>query len=283
MRIFQEPADINSLLRKERTLGKKVGFVATMGALHEGHLALIAASKRENDITVCSIFVNPTQFNNKEDLQKYPRPFDLDRQKLEEAGCDVLFAPSESQMYPEPPRLKMDFGNLETVMEGKFRPGHFNGVGIVVGKLFNIIQPDTAYFGQKDYQQFLVISTLLKDLSFPIRLVCNPTVRESSGLALSSRNLRLNEREKALAPIIFKCLQNASEGILSGHSIESVKSKVSSSLEQNSDFKLEYTEVADSETLEILNGNISSRKVVICIAAFLGGVRLIDNVLVEVK
>lgn len=283
MRIFQEPADINSLLRKERTLGKKVGFVATMGALHEGHLALIAASKRENDITVCSIFVNPTQFNNKEDLQKYPRPFDLDHQKLEEAGCDVLFAPSESQMYPEPPRLKMDFGNLETVMEGKFRPGHFNGVGIVVGKLFNIIQPDTAYFGQKDYQQFLVISTLLKDLSFPIRLVCYPTVRESSGLALSSRNLRLNEREKALAPIIFKCLQNASEGILSGHSIESVKSKVSSSLEQNSDFKLEYTEVADSETLEILNGNISSRKVVICIAAFLGGVRLIDNVLVEVK
>jgi len=283
MRIFQEPSDINSLLSAESSLGKKIGLVPTMGALHEGHLALVTASQRENDVTVCSIFVNPTQFNNKEDLTNYPRPIESDRQKLEEIGCDVLFAPSETQMYPELPRMKMDFGHLETVMEGKFRPGHFNGVGIVVAKLFNIIQPDTAYFGQKDYQQYLVISTLLKDLSFSIRLVCYPTVRESSGLALSSRNLRLTDREKTIAPLIYKCLQLASEGLLSGNSVESVKKIVSETLKEEPNFNLEYIEIADSKTLEILSGNVSNRNVVICIAAFLGGVRLIDNILVEVK
>ena len=146
MRIFQSQSDISNFLKTERALGKKIGFVPTMGALHEGHLALIHTSKRANDLTVCSIFVNPTQFNNKEDLAKYPRPTDSDRQKLEDAICDVLFIPSENEMYRELPRLKLDFGALETVMEGKFRPGHFNGVGIVVTKLFNIIQPDTVYF-----------------------------------------------------------------------------------------------------------------------------------------
>jgi pantoate--beta-alanine ligase len=282
MRIFQSPSDISNFLSSERALGKKIGFVPTMGALHEGHLALINSSKLANDITVCSIFVNPTQFNNKEDLAKYPRPIDADRQKLEEANCDVLFIPSENQMYDELPRLKFDFGDLEKVMEGQFRPGHFNGVGIVVAKLFNIVQPDISYFGQKDYQQFMVISTLVKDLSFQIQLVCHPTIREKDGLALSSRNLRLSSDERAIAPLIYKCLQSAVSELKKGISIESIKEQVSNEINSHAGFQLEYIEFADANTLSLLEGYVKNKKVVICLAAFLGTVRLIDNVIVEI-
>ncbi|MBY0427313.1 MAG: pantoate--beta-alanine ligase [Cytophagales bacterium] len=281
MRIFHDPSELSQYLKEAKSVGKKIGFVPTMGALHEGHLALISASKRENDLTVCSIFVNPTQFNNKEDLALYPRPIDSDRQKLEDAGCDVLFSPSEVQMYRQLPRLKFDFGHLETIMEGKFRPGHFNGVGIVVAKLFHIVQPDYAYFGQKDYQQYLVISTLVSDLSFQLTLVCHPTVRESDGLALSSRNLRLTEKEREKAPLIFKALEYASQLLKTGKDIQDIKTSVQEMIHPSTGFELEYVEVANATNLELLDGQVKNQRVVICLAAFLGKVRLIDNVLVD--
>ena len=279
MQVFHTIKSLQVFLKSERLAGKSVGLVPTMGALHNGHLSLIEASKKENGLTVCSIFVNPTQFNNAQDLAVYPRTLDADCQMLESVGCDAVFAPNVEEMYPQLPNLKFDFGDLERVMEGQFRPGHFNGVGIVVSKLFNIVQPDNAYFGQKDLQQCAVINRLVKDLSFSLTLNICPTQRESDGLAMSSRNRNLSIEQRNLAPEIYKSLQQACDLLRNKKSGEETKQFVSDYLSKIEGIDLEYFEISDFETLQPIN-ELLEGKTALCIAAFMGKTRLIDNVII---
>jgi pantoate--beta-alanine ligase len=275
MKIFTSIIDTQNFLKSNYQLS--LGFVPTMGALHEGHMALVRRSKHENKLTVCSIFVNPTQFNNPDDLKKYPRTFEEDCKMLEAEGCDVVFVPSAEEMYPFLPSLRIDFGSLETFMEGKFRPGHFNGVGIVVSKLFNIVKPNNAYFGQKDIQQVAVIQRLIKDLSFDINLVVCDTVRESDGLAMSSRNRRLSPTARAIAPFIYNSLTLGMDLLMSGKLVYEVKEQVSELYKTRPEFELEYYEIVDFETLESIAAINPNRKTALIVAAHLDGVRLIDN------
>lgn len=278
---FQEISALQNFLWQKRKADKKIGFVPTMGALHEGHLSLIRLSKQENDVTVCSVFVNPTQFNNAEDLAKYPRTLEKDAQMLESVGCDVLFIPEVATMYPEKTTLQFHFGHLENVMEGKFRKGHFNGVALVVSKLFHIVQPHKAYFGQKDLQQFAIIRTLVQDLMFPLELVRCPIVREANGLAMSSRNQRLNRQEQEIASYLYKALQKA-ESMLESHSVKQIQKAVKEYLLHIGGIELEYFEVAEANTLQIIEDLSGFRgDVALCIAAYVSGVRLIDNLIVE--
>lgn len=256
---------------------KTIGFVPTMGALHEGHITLIKTARQENDIVISSIFVNPVQFNNTDDLARYPRTLEEDSQQLEAAGCDVVFAPSVAEMYPESPAIRLNFGELETVLEGAFRPGHFNGVGIVVSKLFNIVQPNRAYFGQKDLQQVAVIRRLIRDLSFPVELIRCPTVREVDGLAMSSRNRNLTPAEREQAPTLFKALTLACELLTEGHSPAQAKAAVTGIFNSNPNFRLEYVEIVNADTLQLANEVLAPGQTAICLAAHLGKVRLIDN------
>lgn len=278
MQLFHTIKDVQNYLKSPENLGKSIGFVPTMGALHQGHLSLIQRSKQENDLTICSIFVNPTQFNNPEDLLKYPRTLENDCLLLKQVHCDIVFAPSAEEMYPNLPALSMDFGNLEHVMEGKFRPGHFNGVGIVVSKLFNMIQPSRAYFGLKDLQQVAVISRLVKDLSYNLELIACPTYREEDGLAMSSRNVRLSPSARAIAPKIYESLLLAKNQLSSGDTVSDTKAVIEKYFSNYPEFKVEYFEICNFETLESLEMRAEPTKTAICIAAFLDGVRLIDNI-----
>lgn len=283
MYIFNTISETQQYLKSQQRAGKTIGFVPTMGALHAGHISLIERAKAENDLAVCSIFVNPTQFNNPEDLKKYPRTLEKDCEMLLSAGCDVVFAPSAEEMYPSLPQLKMDFGTLETVMEGKFRPGHFNGVGIVVSKLFNIVKPEKAYFGLKDLQQVAVIRRMVQDLSFDLEIIPCPTLRESDGLAMSSRNTRLSPEARALAPQIYKALNLAKEKLQAGASVSEMQVAVNEHFAsfpafELAAFRLEYFEAADFDTLLPVEAKIEDGKTALCVAAFLGGVRLIDNI-----
>jgi pantoate--beta-alanine ligase len=256
---------------------KSIGFVPTMGALHSGHIQLVKRALAENDLVLCSVFVNPTQFNNPEDLKKYPRTLEADQAMLAEAGCDVLFAPTVEEMYPNMPVLKFDFGNLEHIMEGKFRPGHFNGVGIVVSKLFNMVKPDKAYFGQKDIQQVAVINRLIIDLSFQLELVVCDTIRETDGLAMSSRNRRLSPEAREEAKQIYTSLNLGKNLLLDGQSVDSVHVVIRDFFKSKPNFTLEYYEITDFETLESISEIKVGKRTAIVIAAFLDGVRLIDN------
>lgn len=278
MQIFYTVVSIQNYLKTEQKAGRTIGFVPTMGALHTGHISLIESSKKENDLTVCSIFVNPTQFNNPEDLKKYPRTLEKDCEMLEAAHCDVVFAPSAEEMYPVQPALKLDFGTLETVMEGKFRPGHFNGVGIVVAKLFHIIKPDKAYFGLKDLQQVAVIRQMTNDLSFDLQIVPCPTLREADGLAMSSRNTRLSAEARTLAPHIHKALLLTKQKLQNGESSADTQAFATAYFKNYPEFELEYLEIADFDTLTPISQASAPGKTAVCIAAFLGGVRLIDNI-----
>lgn len=277
MHVFKETESLIGFLRKERNKGKNIGFVPTMGALHEGHMSLIKRSVFENPTTVCSIFVNPTQFNNKSDLDKYPRTLESDLEKLETGGCNVAFCPSNEEMYRKTPLLRLDFQDLERVMEGKYRPGHFNGVGIVVSKLFNIVQPDVAYFGQKDLQQFLIIKQLVEDLSFNLKLVCAPIVREPDGLAMSSRNARLNKRERKEASVLYQALTNARTSLKTGRKIDEVKKEVFELCNSSTIVKLDYFEIVNADDLKNVDLIGADQKIALCIAAYVGEVRLIDN------
>ena len=276
MQIVREIKVLKSYLKDKRINGGTVGFVPTMGALHNGHAELIYSSKTDCSLTVCSIFVNPTQFNNKEDLEKYPRMESEDFNFLEGLGCDVVFIPSVDEMYDSEITLKFDFGNLESTMEGAFRPGHFNGVALIVSKLFNIVQPDRAYFGQKDLQQLAVIKKLVHDLSFQIEVIGVPTVREDSGLAMSSRNKRLSKEALSRASEINKSLENIECEILKGTSFDNLKSKHLSNL-ADYNIQVEYLELVDSDTLEKIENKNGNNSVAVCIAAIVDGVRLIDN------
>lgn len=278
MEVFTSIQSLRKFLHQQRAQNKTIGLIPTMGALHEGHISLLKTAVSENDITVCSVFVNPVQFNNPEDLAKYPRTLASDSAMLETAGCSAVFAPSVEEMYPEPPLLTINFGSLETVMEGASRPGHFNGVGIVVARLFNIIQPDTAYFGQKDLQQVSVIRQLIADLAFQLKLVVCPTVRETDGLAMSSRNQRLTVGERNLAPHIYKIISAAKEKLLRGTEVTEVKKTAESQFLALPDFTLDYVEIVDLKTLQPISAPASPGSTAICVAAFLGAVRLIDNI-----
>lgn len=277
LKTVEEVKKTTELLKKE---GKIIGFVATMGALHEGHLALVRQSVKDNNITFCSIYVNPTQFNNPEDFDNYPNTIENDKYLLKNVDCNYLFLPDFKEMYPNASILKFNFGALETDMEGKHRPGHFNGVALIISKFFNIIQPDNAYFGQKDLQQLAIIKQLTKDLSFPVSIHSCPTLRESNGLAMSSRNQRLSEKDRKKASKIYESLILTKKIIEKNNSInhQSILKEVTSLL-QSTSIKLEYLEIVDTNTLQPVNKLSENNKIAICIAAFLGNVRLIDNII----
>ena len=279
MRLFQTISELRPYLQQKRCEGEKIGLIPTMGALHEGHLSLVKQSKAQGDLAVASIFVNPTQFNNPEDLEKYPRNLDRDLEMLTTAGCDAVFAPNAKEMYPEPASLRIDFGSLESELEGKFRPGHFAGVGLVVSKLFNIVQPDQAYFGQKDLQQYYVIEKLVNQLSFPIRLHRVPIMREAHGLAMSSRNERLSEADRQESGLLYKALQAARERLLADDNISQARALVHELINSSARLELEYFEVIDVRDFKPLEKVNDKAFIALCIAAEIGQVRLIDNLL----
>jgi pantoate--beta-alanine ligase len=280
MEIFKQIAPLKAFLQTQKNAGKTVGLVPTMGALHQGHLSLIRASQRENDLTVATIYVNPTQFNNSSDLQKYPRIIDKDTQLLNEVLCDVLFCPDDVEMYPQKSIINIDFGPLDDVMEGKFRPGHFSGVALVVGKLLNIIEPTRAYFGQKDWQQFTIISRMVKELRFNVALRGIPTLREPTGLALSSRNLRLTPDQQVKAAVFHKALTDANAQLLAGKKTYEVKRSIEKYFDADPEVRLEYFEITDHENLIPVENVSASEKAIMCIAGYVGEVRLIDNMFV---
>ncbi|NIJ51519.1 pantoate--beta-alanine ligase [Dyadobacter arcticus] len=277
MEVFTSVQSLRTFLNLQISIQNSIGLVPTMGALHEGHLSLIEKSNFENDVTVCSVFVNPTQFNNPEDLLKYPRTLDKDLDMLDKAGCSAVFAPSVEEMYPEQPALQFNFGSLENVMEGSSRPGHFNGVGIVVSKFFNLIKPHRAYFGQKDLQQVAIIRRLIIDLSFDIELIVCPTVREKEGLAMSSRNTRLSKEERELAPQIHQILKLAKSELINGTSVDQVIKLATKEFAMAKAFTLDYFQVVNVKTLQSIEQIGHEGTNAICVAAFLGPVRLIDN------
>ncbi len=277
MIIFTKISQINKFLTGIAQKGSSIGFVPTMGALHEGHLTLIRKANDENDVSVCSIFVNPTQFNNPEDLKKYPRLIEKDILLLEKSGCDVLFYPNADEMYAKDEGLlNVDLLGIDKRLEGEHRPGHFKGVATIVKKLFDAVAPHKAYFGQKDYQQVLVVKTMVKQLNVPIEIIAVPTVREESGLAMSSRNLRLTDEERENAAEIYRVLVWAKEHLttLEAGEIEKVGGEM---LAKIPGAAVEYFELADGETLVPLVEYSTGKKVVALTAVQVGAVRLIDN------
>jgi pantoate--beta-alanine ligase len=277
MKVFPTISDTQNAIKAFRKNSKSIGFVPTMGALHKGHLELMKRAKDENDILVVSIFVNPIQFNNKEDLEKYPRNLEKDKKLLEEVQCDVLFTPSAKEMYPEPVSESYDFGPLERVMEGAFRPEHFKGVAIVVKRLFDIFKPDNAYFGEKDYQQLAIVRRLVKKENLPITIIPCPTVRESDGLAMSSRNARLTHEGRILAPFIYQSLLDAKEN-MKNMTPEEVKFRLLNQFADQQKFRLEYFEIVDDKDLQPVSSWTETNGIRGFIAVYLGGVRLIDNI-----
>ena len=281
MIIFKHSKDLQSYLKKTRAAKFTIGFVPTMGALHSGHLSLIEQCRKQTKLTVCSIFVNRAQFNNPEDFKKYPVTIEKDILFLEEQGCDVLFLPDEKEIYPDAAsKLKhYDLGYLETVLEGKFRPGHFQGVCLIVEKLLNIIDPDYLFIGQKDFQQCLVIKKLLEIMKKEIEMVICPTLREATGLAMSSRNLRLDTRQKELAANLYSTLQLIKKELTTFNFFE-LKQQAILQL-KNDGFKIEYLEMAKTKDLQVINEFKNNEDLVVLIAAFLNEVRLIDNILIK--
>lgn len=261
-----------------RSDNKTVGFVPTMGALHKGHLSLVKQCVAQNDICVVSIFVNPTQFNDKDDLKKYPRDVEKDCLLLKTISEDiVVFNPSEKEIYPEPDTRQFDFGQIDKVMEGKFRPGHFNGVAQVVSRLFDIVKPDRAYFGEKDFQQLAVIRDMVRQLKLNIQIVPMPIIREESGLAMSSRNERLSASQRVVAVHISEVLLGSKEG-MSRNTVAQTLQEVTDKINQSESLKVEYFEIVDGTTLQPVSDWNDSKYIVGCIAVFCGDVRLIDNI-----
>ena len=281
MLVFDDIQALKSYIRSAKSEKKSIGLVPTMGALHQGHLSLIERSASENDITICSIYVNPVQFNNSADLKKYPRTIEDDKQLLSVVDDVHIFLPSNQIMYPEAPKLKFNFGDLEEVMEGAFRPGHFHGVALVVSKLFHLVSPDRAYFGQKDLQQCMIVKQMVKDLSFDLELIICPTQREADGLAMSSRNKRLNETHRKEATGLSKVLFMAKELIEKGEKdFDLIKSEVIKTLSKTQ-IKLEYFQIVSKDSLQELKERKENEAIALCIAAYVGEVRLIDNLIIS--
>lgn len=281
MTILKQATDLAKYLQKCRQNNLSIGFVPTMGALHEGHLSLLKRCREVATISVCSIFVNPTQFNNAEDLKKYPNNISRDILLLEENGCDVLFLPDENEIYPdEKSRQKhFDLGYLETTLEGKFRPGHFQGVSLAMERLLSIINPDFLFLGQKDFQQCLVIKKLVKLLDQDVKIIICPIVREPSGLAMSSRNLRLSDEDRRLAADLHKTLESIQADLRKDNFLQ-LKNEAIDQLESKG-FKVEYLELARKSDLQIISHFKDKEDLVVLVAAFIGGIRLIDNLLIN--
>lgn len=279
MTIIPSIKELKEALASARNEGKTIGLVPTMGALHEGHASLVEYSVRENDITVVSIFVNPTQFNDSNDLKNYPRTLDADCGLLESIGVDFVFSPSVEEIYPEPDQRVFSYPPIDQVMEGAKRPGHFNGVCQIVSKLFYITLPDRAYFGEKDFQQIAVVKAMVNDLQIPVEIKTCPIVRESSGLALSSRNLLLSESEKEAASNIFKILTN-SITYAKENSISETTNYVVQEINNIQELNVEYYQIVDGNTLQALTQWSDSDYIVGCITVYCGErpVRLIDNI-----
>lgn len=279
MKVFKLKTEIADYLKSEQLKGKKIGFAPTMGALHSGHVSLVEKAKAENDIVVCSIFVNPIQFNNPSDLTKYPRTLDSDLKLLEKVACDVVFVPTALEMYPEPITEKdnMTFGDLDLIMEGKQRPGHFSGVGIVVKKLFEIVNPDKAYFGEKDFQQLAVVRKMVEQEKMAIEVIGCPIIRESDGLAMSSRNTLLNELERKNSANIYRILSEA-KLLTKSMNVAQLKEWVKTEINKIETLSLEYFEIADSKTLKNITNWSDSKNIMGFIVVKAGAVRLLDNI-----
>ena len=279
MQISTTVSDLDRNLGLERQIGRKIGFVPTMGALHEGHLSLIKKALIENDSVVCSIFVNPTQFNNVNDLINYPRMPETDLAWLNEAGCHYVFLPETNEIYqPGEPLLDIDFGHLEKTMEGYFRPGHFIGVVTVVDKLFRMVSPSKAYFGEKDFQQLAIIRRMAQILKHTVEIIGCPTLREHDGLAMSSRNLLLTEGQRKEAPLIYKAISDAGLLIQQGELLSEVKKWVTDMLNASRFLKVQYFEVVHPDTLDNISDDEIIKEARGCIAVITDGPRLIDNV-----
>jgi pantoate--beta-alanine ligase len=276
MKIYTSIKELQSNVLNLRSRGLTIGFVPTMGALHKGHLSLLQRSQDENDISLCSIFVNPIQFNNKQDLDKYPRTLEEDCRILEQADCDIVFAPSVDEMYPEEVKIQYDFGHLDKVMEGKHRPGHFNGMAVVVKKLFDICLPHRAYFGDKDFQQLMIVRELVKREKIPVTVIGCAIIREDDGLALSSRNVRLSPHERSIAPEIYQTLLWMKDQA-DHRTVEEIIQQARQKLASHPEIRIEYVEIADEESLLTVDDWDSARNIRALIALFLGEVRLIDN------
>ena len=277
MRIYTGKSELQEYIQKEKQNGKSIGFVPTMGALHEGHMSLVQHIRPLCDILVCSIFVNPTQFNDPKDLEKYPVTTDADISLLTEHGCDIVFLPSTKEMYPaDEETWSLDLGPIESIWEGEHRPGHFQGVAQIVYKLFDLVQPDRACFGQKDFQQVMVIKKLIELKKLPIHLDICPTKRDENGLALSSRNQNLSEEGRQKASRIYKALSYIQDTI-HNEEVHSLLKKATEIIEEDRDLKIEYLSICETENLKEIKSIQAAQKYVILVAAWLEGVRLIDN------
>ena len=282
MLLFKRVEALQAYLHKKRKQGLQIGFAPTMGALHQGHASLIKKAKAENDLSVCSIFVNPTQFNDPKDLEKYPRTEGPDIKLLNNLGNNIIFYPTVEAVYPKNLTIPtFDFGQVDKVMEGKFRPGHFDGVVEVVYRLIDIVQPHRLYMGQKDFQQFTLIQHMLAKMQSSTKLVVCPIIRESDGLALSSRNVRLTATNREKAPIIAKVLHQLKDWLASGQSVKEVTERAIQQLSEVPDFRPEYLEIVDGHTLLPIASMEDTNYVVVCTAVWAGAIRLIDNVILK--
>jgi len=278
LKIFTTKAAVGQYLSQIKASAKTIGFVPTLGALHQGHLSLIELAKKHNDVIICSIFVNPSQFNDPKDLEKYPRTIEADIKLLEQINCDILFNPGVNEMYDDNEQWHLNIGETEHLLEGEFRPGHYQGVTQVVYKLFNIVKPDAAFFGQKDYQQFLIISKMVDMLNMPVELVMCPIKRETDGLAMSSRNIHLSADDRLNALVLSRTL-NYIKNKFNTHDIPTLKQEAAQLINAEPGVELDYFEIADGDTLH--TATPGSKKIVALVAAKVGNTRLIDNVMLK--
>lgn len=269
--------ELKEAVKSARAEGKTIGLVPTMGALHEGHKSLVDRSRKENDIVVVSVFVNPTQFNNKEDLRTYPRTEEADKALLEAAGCDIVFMPTVEEVYPEPDTRVFNLGKVAEVMEGAMRPGHFNGVAQIVSKLFMMVEPDRAYFGEKDFQQIAVIRQMVKEEGFKLEIVPCPIVREADGLAKSSRNVRLSPELRKIAPNIARILRESCN-FAKSHTVAETQNFVEDGINAYPEMEVEYYQIVDGNSLMPVTSWNDSKYIVGCVTVYCGDVRLIDNI-----
>lgn len=278
MEIVESSAELEARIAALKKAGKVIGFVPTMGALHQGHLSLAMEAGQQADVVVVSVFVNPTQFNNSADLERYPRDIQKDADLLATTPCELLFVPTVKEVYPEPDTRVFDFGSLDKVMEGFYRPGHFNGVAQVVSRLFDLVKPDKAFFGEKDFQQLAVVRAMVQQLNYPVEIVACPIVREADGLAMSSRNRLLSDAQRKNAPVIARTLMESCN-FASSHNVEETVSFVTESINAIPELQVEYFEIVDGHSLQRVHSWEEGAYLVGCIAVFAGEIRLIDNVI----
>jgi len=282
MEIIRKIDVLQKFLNSIRNDGESIGLVPTMGALHQGHFELINYSKKETDLTVCSIYINPVQFNDKKDFVRYPRDEEKDISLLENLGCDVVFIPDDEQMFRGKRLINLDFGSLSNHLEGEFRPGHFNGVALVVSKLFNIVKPEVAFFGQKDLQQYSIIKQMIEEFCFNIELKMIPTVREENGLALSSRNKLFTNEQRKEASKLYQALKKVEDVLQTNNSVLEIKKVVEKFL-SSSNLRLEYFEIVNLENFQPVETIEKNNKYGACIAGYLDNIRLIDNIIINTQ